>query len=274
VFSVDEVVGITPGSTEPLRFAPFHSHRHDTDAARGGAAGGGGGAPGGDGGLFWYASRRASGWRTDSATEVLLSFVDLSSRRVSPDLDAITARLTCFNGDLPARLPLGGERGDFELQGGGPIRRIVALVKPTTVVQPPLGKAQLWRLISQLSLNYLSLVEGGLDALQEILRLHDFTPGGAGNTQIRGVVGVSSGPAYARVMSEHGLSFARGRRVEIELDEDQFAGGGVYLFASVLERFLALYASLNSFTVLAARTRQRRSIMREWEPRAGWKTVL
>jgi type VI secretion system protein ImpG len=262
VFSVDDVVGITPGNPEPLRFAPFHSHRHDTDAAKTA------------GGLFWYASRRPSGWRTDSATEVMLSFVDLSSRRVSPDLDAVTARLTCFNADLPTRLPFGSDRGDFELHGGGPIRRILALAKPTSVVQPPLGKAQLWRLISQLSLNYLSLVEGGLDALQEILRLHDFSAGGAGGTQIRGVVGVRSGPAYARVMSEHGLSFARGRRVELEFDEDQFAGGGAYLFASVLERFLALYASLNSFTVLAARTQQRRSMMREWEPRAGWKTVL
>jgi type VI secretion system protein ImpG len=261
VFSVDDVVGITPGSPEPLRFAPFHSHRHDTDASKTA------------GGLFWYASRRHSGWRTDAATEVMLSFVDLSSRRVSPDLDAVTARLTCFNADLPSRLPFGSDQGDFELHGGGPIRRILALVKPTSVVQPPLGKSQLWRLVSQLSLNYLSLVEGGLDALQEILRLHDFG-GGVGSPQIRGVVGVRSGPAYARVLSEHGLSFARGRRVELDLDEDQFTGGGVYLFASVLERFLALYASLNSFTVLSARTRQRRATMREWEPRAGWKTVL
>ena len=33
----------------------------------------------------------------------------------------------------------------------------------------------LWRLISKLSLNYLSLVTEGGDAFREILRLHNFT---------------------------------------------------------------------------------------------------
>ena len=191
-----------------------------------------------------------------------------------PALDAVTARLTCFDGNLPSRLPFGGEAGDFELKGGGPLRRIGALVKPTPVVQPPLGKPQLWRLISQLSLNYLSLVDEGTEALQEILRLHNVGDDAAGEKQIQGIVRVSSGTAHARVVGEHGLAFARGRRVELELDEEQFAGGGAYLFASVLERFLGLYASLNSFSALTARTRQRRRPLGEWTPRSGWRALL
>ena len=51
---------------------------------------------------------------------------------------------------------------------------------PRDVVQPPLGQAQLWRLISQLSLNYLSLVDGGADALREMLRLYNFSDTAAG----------------------------------------------------------------------------------------------
>ena len=51
--------------------------------------------------------------------------------------------------------------------------------------------------------------------------------------------------------------FCRGIEVTVEFDEEQYVGTGVYLFASVLERFLGLYASLNSFTQLVARTRQR-----------------
>lgn len=260
IFSVDDVVGVAPGRAQPLRFEPFYSYRHGTER--------------GQSQVFWYAKRRASGWRTDGGTDVVLSFADLSARGVSPGVDAVTARLTCYNGDLPSRLPMGGDDGDFELQGGGPIRKIVALVKPTSSVQPPLGKSQLWRLMSQLSLNYLSLVDGGPEALQEILRLHNFGDSAVAEKHIRGIVAVRSAPAYSRVASEHGLTFARGRRVDMEFDEDQFAGGGVFLFASVLERFLALYASLNSFSVLAARTRQRKETLREWLPRAGRKTLL
>jgi type VI secretion system protein ImpG len=62
--------------------------------------------------------------------------------------------------------------------------------------------------------------------------------------------------------------------VELSFDEEQFAGSGVYLFASVLERFFGLYASVNSFSMLAARTSQRKTTMRVWPPRAGWKTLL
>jgi type VI secretion system protein ImpG len=62
--------------------------------------------------------------------------------------------------------------------------------------------------------------------------------------------------------------------VQVELDEEQFSGGSAYLLAAVLERFLGLYASMNSFTILDARTRQRRRPMRVWPPRSGWKALL
>jgi type VI secretion system protein ImpG len=193
---------------------------------------------------------------------------------VHPDLDAVTARLTCFNADLPSRLPFGDARGDFEMPGGGPIAKISTLVKPTAVVQPPLGKPQLWRLISQLSLNYVSLHDGGAEGLRELLLLHNFAESAAAEQQIDGIRDVRGSPCYARIASEHGITFARGHRVEIDFDEDRFAGSGVYLLASVLERFLGMYVSLNSFCVLVARSLQRKELLREWPPRAGSKALL
>jgi len=193
---------------------------------------------------------------------------------VYPEHDAVTARLTCFNSDLPSRLAFGNPGGDFELEGAGPIREITALAKPTRVIQPPLGNGQTWRLISQLSLNYLSLVESGEEALRETLRLYDFADSPSARKQIEGISTVRSAPTFARILTEHGLTFARGRRVEIELDEEQFTGGGIFLFGTVLERFLGLYASINSFTVLAAKSRQRKRPVHEWPARAGWKPLL
>jgi type VI secretion system protein ImpG len=260
IFSVEEVVAVTPGAAQPLRLEPLYSHRHATN--------------GSGNRIFWYATRRPIAWRSDEGTDIHLSFVDLSARTVFPDEDAVTVRMLCHNGDMPTRLPFGDPNGDWEMAGGGPIEKVLTLVKPTAVIHPPLGKPQLWRLISQLSLNYLSLVEGGAEALRELLRLHNFADSAAGERQIEGILDVRGSPAYARLESEHGLTFARGQRIEIEFDEEQFAGGGVYLFASVLERFLGLYVSLNSFCILAARTRHRRHPIREWAPRSGWKTLL
>jgi type VI secretion system protein ImpG len=140
-------------------------------------------------------------------------------------------------------------------------------------VHPPLGTPSIGRLLSQLSLNYLSLTDGG-DALRELLRLHDFAQSPAARKQIDGITNVQSEAAFARIVTEHGLTFARGRRVDLELDEEQFAGAGAYLFASVLEHFFGLYASINSFSTLVARTRQRKRGLREWPARAGWKPLL
>ena len=260
IFSIDDVMGVTAESGRTVRFEPLYAHRHRSDRA---------GAQ-----VYWHAMRRPSGWRGDGATDLHITLVDRSGGAAYPDLDAVTAKLTCFNGDLPSRLPFGNESGDFELQDGGPLRSIVALLKPTPVVHPPLGRPQLWRLVSQLSLNHLSLVGDGPEALQEILRLHNFADSMPAERQIQGIVGVRSEPCFARVMTDQGLTFARGRRVELELDEEQFTGGGAYLFANVLEHFLGLYASLNSFSILHARTRQRRGPLREWAPRSGWKPLL
>ena len=63
---------------------------------------------------------------------------------------------------------------------------------------------------------------------------------------------------FARVAEEGmaGVSFARGTLVDMEFDEEQFVGGGVYLFAAVLEYFLGLYVSINSFSQLPVWSRR------------------
>ena len=261
-WSVDEVTALTPNAGEVRPVEPLYAHRHGVGGANGTN-------------VFWHGVRRPSGWRTDRGTEVFVSFADRSGRARPPEADVASLALTCFNGDLPSRLPFGvDERGDFELVPGGPVRRVRCLLKPTPVAQPALGRSLMWRLVSALSLNHLSLVDGGEEALQELLRLHNVGDTAAGERQIQGLAAVRSAPAFARVPGEYGVAFARGRRVEVEFDEEQFPGGGAYLFASVLERFLALSASMNSFTQLVARSRQRRRAVGEWPPRAGWRTLV
>lgn len=260
IFSVDEVVSVEPASHDTITFEPFYSYRHATmrDKKQ----------------TFWHASRRPSTRRNSEALDGFLSLVDMSGKPVRPNVDTVTVRLTCTNGDLPSRLPFGNERGDLDLEGAAPIKRIIMLKKPIGTIRPPTGRNALWRLISHLSLNYLSLVEDGRESLQHILRLYNFTDSSYIQKQIEGITRLESGRHFARVISEHGVSFARGTRVNLELDEEQFVGGGVYLFASVLERFLALYVSMNSFSQLAVTTTQRREGLQQWPPRAGHKILM
>ena len=261
VFSIDEVSTIDKATRQIVAYRPFFSYRHEISDTRNEC--------------FWVGNRRVSNRLNDDASDMYLSLVDRSMRRVYPDVDTLTVRTTCTNRNLPAQLPFGNEDGDFELEGNAPVKRIVALSKPTAPLRPPSAHMALWHLISHLSLNYLSLVEGGRHSLQQILRLYDFTESPFAQKMIDGITGLSSRPRFARVDSENGMAFARGTHVELELDEEQFVGGGTYLFAAVIEQFLALYVSLNSFSQLTARTRQRRGeVLREWPPRAGHRILL
>lgn len=259
IYSVEGVVSVSSDPRDPVRIAPLHAVR----------AGGGG-----DSGVYWYARRRSGGRGAGEGSDVYLHFVDRHARLAHPDENTATAHLLCHNGDLPARLEIGRPGGDLSLGGGGPVAQVSLLARPTPLIQPAADGTRLWQLVSQLSLNYASLADGTGSALRALLALHDFARSPAGEQQIAGIEEVRGTPVHARIRGEGGVAFARGQRVEIVFNEERFAGGGVYLLASVLERFLGMYVSINSFSVLEARTRQRREPLREWAPRAGWKPLL
>lgn len=225
IFSVDGVVSPDPHSDQLTQFEPFYRFRHAATRQEKKQQ------------AFWYANRRPSGRRDDEGTDVFISLVDLTGRPAHPDVDSVTVRCTCSNRDLPFRLPFGSEAGDFEIEGIASIKRIVTLRKPTATVRPPAGKGMQWRLISHLSLNYLSLVSDGKEALQEILRLYNFSDSAHLEKQIAGITRLGSRRHFARVISEHGISFVRGTRVDLELDEEQFVEEGPICFPAFSNTF-------------------------------------
>ncbi len=224
---------------------------------------------------YWYTKRKPSEKKDDEGTEMYLSLVDLKFNPKLPATDTLTLHVTCTNRDLPGKLPpMSEEGGYFELEGGAPLSRIRYLVKPTKTLRPPSGGANQWRLISHLSLNYLSIAQGGPEALQEILKLYDFTNSAAIRKQISGITNLSSRRVVRRPPSMGWNGFCRGLEVTLEIDEDKFVGSGVFLFASVLETFFGLYASTNSFIEIVAKMTHREGTLRRWPPRAGEQILL
>ncbi|HEV2864852.1 MAG TPA: type VI secretion system baseplate subunit TssF [Pyrinomonadaceae bacterium] len=264
VYSVDEVLTFDAHGQGARYFHPFYSYRHADN-------------PTGEQ-VFWYATRRPSQLPEDRGTEIYLSLVDLDYNPREPHVDTLMVRATCTNRDLPDKLAFGGRDGDLDLERAGPLARVRCLRKPTAAVRPPLRRAAHWRLISHLSLNYLSLVaaedDGSPRALQEILLLYDYLNTAATRQQIYGLRRISSRRVTRQVGSHIGAGYVRGVETAIEFDEEHFVGSGLYLFASVLERFLGLYASVNSFTQLVAAVRQREGVMKRWAPRAGEQLML
>ena len=265
VYSIDGVTATSPDGQQ-IEFLPFYSLKHAAERR--------GDRP------FWFATRRPAGRserQPDYGTEVYLSVVDLAFRPSAPADWTISVETTCLNRDLPHHLPYGGDQLRLQFsEGAAAISRITCLTQPTPTFRPARKHGALWKLISHLSLNHLSLVngEGGADALREILKLYDFADSDETRSMIDGVLNVRSRRVVGRVMSDNTAGFCRGIETRIELDEERFAGSGLFLFASVLERFLSLYCSVNSFSKMIVTTKQREGELRRWTPRAGERALL
>lgn len=226
---------------------------------------------------FWHARRRPSRRPGLPGTEIALSFLDLDFNPALPESPTVYAHTLCTNRHLAARL-----RAGFPLQCDRPAPgRIFCLTRPTPQIPPPTDGETLWRLVSHLSLNHLSLETGGgedsqgLLALREILRLYSGPENPAAARQIDGLRDMSTRPVVRRAGSEPWRGFCRGLEITLVLDESCYTGASASLFASVLRRFFALYVSVNSFVELAVRLEhQPDTVWKTWPPLTGHQTVL
>lgn len=263
VYSIESVAGTDIAGSRVVQYEPYFACRHgaapDVQPA------------------YWHMRRERSPRAGDAGTDVYVSLVDLSFEPIRAGDEVLTIRATCTNRNVPAELrAAGAEAWGMQVDGQAPVVSPVSLVVPPTASTRPPGEEARWRLISHLSLNHLSITGDvdGVDALREILKLYDLTASAVTARQIAGLVGVRSRRTTARVVEGLASSFCRGVEIEVEFDAQQYAGTGAFLFATVLERFLPLYASINSFTRLVARYRGAAQPFRRWPCRVGEQPPL
>jgi type VI secretion system protein ImpG len=242
VYSVTDVRGYGSGAEDEVEFRPFYSSR--------------------DAGLqhermaYFTAQReprmlssrqRKVGSRASYVgSEVYLSLVDAENAPFASELKQIAVKIKCTNRDLPLQILLGKGKTDFTMASGAPIKSIRCVAGPTKP-RPSLAHGDAsWRLISHLSLNYMSLVDHkdgeGSMALRELLSLYADESDAATQRQIEGVKSISSQPITRRLPTSGPISFGRGLEVTLSCEDGAFEGSGVYLLGSVLDpgRFICI----------------------------------
>lgn len=224
---------------------------------------------------FYYPVRRQT-TAPLSGTEVFVAPYD-------PDFDpdfstpgVLSIDALCLNRDLPADLPFGG--GHPELRFVEPtagVTQINCVTAPSQPLRPPLREQRFWRLVSHLSLGHLSVVggEAAATALREVLRLYDLRNSSETRATINSLISVTSRPGTARAPGGKG-AFCRGLDVTLEFEPIAWETSGLYLLASVLDRFLALHATVNSFVRTRAAPRGRAGRGHVWPARAGMRVLL
>jgi len=229
VYSVERVVGFIQGTAEERKYIPFAVFNPDPQSIP-----------------TYHVTIRPSPIR--AGVDVYLS-VAYPPSAGAPMPETLSIQLMCTNGFLPERLRI----GDLSqpTSSSPELVEFRNIKPPTTSVFPSLGTSLLWRLLSHLSLNYLSLARA--ENLRALLDLYIFpesrdrTATLANRKRIGGIEKVevkSSDRLVSGVMM-------RGQEIALNTRQDQFASSGdLFLFGCVLNEFLGGYASINTYTQL------------------------
>ncbi|MDH5326825.1 MAG: type VI secretion system baseplate subunit TssF [Gammaproteobacteria bacterium] len=273
IYSVTEAIGIGTSADDEQEFLPFYAatdltiHRDDQ---------------------AYYTLKRVprmlsskqvrKGPRSSYiGSETFISLVDGNNAPYRKNLRQLAVQTMCTNRDLPLHMALGTGKTDFTMESSAPVESVRCIAGPSKPKASHAEKATAWRLISHLSLNYLSIADTddkqGAASMRELLALYGDLAESHIKKQIDGVISVTAKPVTRRVPVPGPITFGRGMEVTITFDESAFEGLGVFSLGAVMEEFFAKYVSINSFTETVIRTAERGEIMR-WPVRAGLRHIL
>ena len=273
VHSVTEVTGIGTSADQEQEFQPFYAAnetvRHEEHRA-------------------YYTLHRVprllsekqkrKGTRSSYiGSETYISLVDANEAPYRSELRQLAIKTLCTNRDLALHVAIGKGKTDFTMETSAPVESVRCVAGPSAPKPSYAEKDNAWRIISHLSLNYISLINNdekkGAAALRELLSLYGDLSEAHIRKQIEGVLSISTQSVTRRVPIPGPITFGRGLEITVTLDEAAFEGLGVFLLGAVLDEFFAKYVSINSFTETVIKTTERGEIMR-WPVRIGLRHIL
>lgn len=253
VHSVSHVESWGTANKEHRVYQPFESFEHRRS-----------------GGKAAYYRLRVQPSPSDESVETYISLVAEDDEAL-PQNTTVSMDLMCTNRMLPLQLGVGDicrptDTGDAAI----PFRNIIPVTPPFA---PPLEGDTLWRLLSNMALNYLPLTN--INALRGIVATYDFRAL-HDRRRARVLEKVLEGMSDIRMRETdriyEGLPL-RGAVTELTLAQRGFScEGDMFLFASALNEFLALYATVNSFHQLVVRE-EKSGERYIWPPRLGKQTL-
>lgn len=226
---------------------------------------------------FWHFSHDLNETEA-SGPEAGISLHNLPQEVLSSNRHLLLLECCVTNGDLPHELWKLGKLTHlslFEANPGVSGARVCLPVKPQIVDYDRDG--QHWKLVSHLNLNYLSLgnVSDSSSILKEILSLYDFKNSPETRKIIESLEVTAITPEARRILSPSGMAFfCRGSRFSLRLDPNNFPGSSPFLFCTLLERFLSIYTSINSFTQLDVQLSHSEELYHAWPPRTGEQCLI
>lgn len=186
--------------------------------------------------------------------------------------ETVLMKLECSNADLAERLSVGDVT--YSTHKSPTFATFKNITKPTQSVSPQVNGELQWQLIANMSLNYLSLVN--IDVLKVLLSTYDFhsrVDRQAHRASMHRLDGIISSDMKPIDRVFRGVS-VRGNLLNLVVDSTFFVNeGDMFLIASVINEFIRLYSSVNSFTELEVFDQASGEVYR-WKSAIGQQTIL
>ncbi|GGI68209.1 hypothetical protein GCM10007973_01630 [Polymorphobacter multimanifer] len=182
-------------------------------------------------------------------TEAWISLSSPGNPALAGGIIELGARGLVTNRALSTRLRPGAallELTMMDMKATGGIEMLIGPTRP----QPPMGMVDSgWRIISHLAPGRDGFVraDGAPDALADHLSLYLRDQSPVMRREIQGLSGLTSRLVTRRANGSSRLAFLRGQRLTLELAWNSYEAGTAYLFSTVVARFLADFATINSF---------------------------
>lgn len=220
--------------------------------------------------IFFYSHAQKS--LSHKGFDYDMSFILHNAEPAVPNEETISIDITCFNRDLCSELAVGDVC--IRSETAPVFVEYSNITRPTEPVYPPLDGTLNWNLISNLSLNYMSLLSH--DALAAMLSIYDYQSltnrqaERAAKQRIGGIVDLKTTPTD---IIFNGLPI-RGLKSIMKMNESAFqTEGEMYLFAAILAEFFTLYATVNSFHVLEVHGMENGEIYK-WPAKIGRQPLI
>ena len=190
----------------------------------------------------------------------------------APPTHTLFANVSCTNRFLAHEIPV---ESVLEPEKENPAAQIVCLHRPTLQYYPATEGTSQWRLVSQLSLNHLSLSNAStsLLALKEIVQLYADAQTSGSLPELDAILKMQTSSVIRRFGIDAWRGFVTGTHIQLTADREKDVQKNLFLFTSVLNHFFALFASVNSFTELALYN-QNHEVWKTWHPMAGNQPLL
>lgn len=219
--------------------------------------------------IFWQIKRHIS--VADQINNTELSFVDWNRQPLDAPHMIASVDALCSNGNLPKKLPFGGGQPRLNTVRSFNTIVIKALMPPSSPLRRSEHTEREWCLISHLLLNHASLSDRNGAPLKDILQLYIMRDMPDRHRLIDAITGVETKNSTACLK---GGVVLNGTDITLEFSPEHADKASVFLFGSIIERFLGLYTSINSYTRLTVKLQGFSQPIAKWPPRAAERTLI